>query len=222
MDLYDVMRTTAAVRDFTEQDVSDEQLYNIIENARFAPSGGNRQGAKIIIVRDTADRERIAELTLPAAKRYLGQIMVGESPWNPVYPTSLSEQDIADGPDASSLVQSYLAAPVVLLVCLDLQVIAATDMNLDRIGVVPGASVYPLVWNIMLAARNEGLGGVITTMPIAAEEELKSHFGIPDTHAICAAIPLGRPVKQLTKLKRVAVEEFCVLGRFNGESLSAG
>ena len=59
-----------------------------------------------------------------------------------------------------------LAAPVLLVVCLDLSVVAASDQDLDRIGVISGASVYPFVWNVLLAARNEGYGGVLTTMVV--------------------------------------------------------
>ena len=55
------------------------------------------------------------------------------------------------------------------MVCVDLEVVAALDQNLDRIGVISGASIYPLVWNILLAARNEGYGGTITTMAVAEE-----------------------------------------------------
>ena len=57
-----------------------------------------------------------------------------------------------------------LDAAVVLAVFVNLEVVAAVDQDLDRIGLISGASVYPLVWNILLAARNEGYGGTITTM----------------------------------------------------------
>ena len=66
--------------------------------------------------------------------------------------------------------------------------VAAIDQNLDRIGVIPGASVYPFVWNILLAARNEGYGGVLTTMAVAEEPRVKELLGIPDDYAIAAAV----------------------------------
>ena len=52
MELYDVMRTTFAARDFTDDELPDETLYRILDNARFAPSGGNRQGGRVIVVKD--------------------------------------------------------------------------------------------------------------------------------------------------------------------------
>ncbi len=72
---------------------------------------------------------------------------------------------------------------------------AAFDQDLDRIGVIPGASVYPFVWNILLAARNEGFGGVLTTVAVAEEPRVKELLGIPDDYAIAALLPIGKPVK---------------------------
>ena len=80
MELYDVMRTTAAVREFTDDPLPDEVLHAILENARFAPSGGNRQGAQLVVVRDPATRERLVEATVPVARRYHAQRAAGDKP----------------------------------------------------------------------------------------------------------------------------------------------
>ncbi len=56
MELYDVMRTTFAAREFTGDPVPDEALFKILDRARFAPSGGNRQGWRVIVVRDPATK----------------------------------------------------------------------------------------------------------------------------------------------------------------------
>ena len=103
---------------------------------------------------------------------------------------------------------------------IDLGVVAATDQDLDRIAVVPGASVYPLVWNVLLAARDEGYGGVPTTMVIAEEPRAKELLGIPDQYALAAFVPLGKPVRQVTKLKRRSVDEFVTLERFDGPAFT--
>ena len=68
MELYDVMRTTFAVREFTDDPLPDPVLYRILDNARFAPSGGNRQGTHIVAVRDAALRERLGDLNVPGAR----------------------------------------------------------------------------------------------------------------------------------------------------------
>jgi len=77
MELYDVMRTTFACREFTGEPVPDDVLNRIIDNARFAPSGGNRQGWRIINVTDTAKKERLAQLSLTTATRHLLQMQAG-------------------------------------------------------------------------------------------------------------------------------------------------
>jgi nitroreductase len=175
MDLSDVMRTTAAVREYTNDPLPDEALERILDNARFAPSGGNRQGTHVVVVRDPQTRDRLAELAIPGARRYIAQLRNGEGPWNPLQPCGVDAQTIAavDVPSGSPLRN----APVVLVVCIDLAVVAAFDQDLDRIGVIAGASVYPFVWNILLAARNEGYGGVLTTAAVAEETACQGATG---------------------------------------------
>ena len=217
MELYDVMRTTGAAREYTDDPLPDEVLERILDNARFAPSGGNRQGVRVIVVRDPKTRDRIAELPITAARRYIAQLRNGEGPWNPLQPPGVDAATIAavEVPPDSPLRD----APVVLVVCVDLGVVAAFDQDLDRIGVIPGASVYPLVWNILLSARNEGYGGVLTTAAVAEEPRLKELLGIHDTYAVAALLPLGKPVKQFKKLTRRPVAELATRERFDGEPL---
>ena len=217
MELYDVMRTTSAVREYTGDALPDEILERILDNARFAPSGGNRQGNHVIVVRDPKTREDLIDCAIPGAKRYIAQIRNGEAPWNPLHPCGVDAQtiDAVEVPRQSPLRN----AEVVLVVCVDLGVVAAFDQELDRIGLISGASVYPFVWNILLAARNEGFGGVLTTAAVAQEPRVKELLGIPDHFAVAALLPIGKPVKQVSKLTRKPVGEFVTKERFDGESL---
>lgn len=219
MELSDVLRTTAAVRQFTDEEVDDAQLHRVLDLARFAPSGGNRQGAHITVVRDRATRERLVELNTPAAKRYAAQVAAGENPWNTVVPSAVTAEQVAATPVPELFVRPVLEAPVVLVVSVDLAVVAATDSGLDRVGIVGGGSVFPLAWNILLAAREEGLGGTFTTMAVAEEAGVKELLGLPDSHAVATVIPLGHPVKQVTRLRRTPVEDFVTLERYDGEPL---
>jgi nitroreductase len=216
MELYDVMRTTFAAREFTDDPLPDEVLGRIFDNARFAPSGGNRQGAHIVVVRDEGVRRRLAELGVPAARRYFAQLTAGESPWNPIHSSGVP-QDVIDKTDIpETFTAPLINAPVVLVVCVDLGVVAALDQELDRVGIASGASVYPLVWNILLAARSEGYGGTLTTMAIPQEEQIRELLGIPDTQAVAAIVPLGKPARQLMRLRRQPVAEFVTRERFDG------
>lgn len=219
MELYDVMRTTFAAREFTGDPLPDGTLFTILDHARFAPSGGNRQGWRVLVVRDRATREALAALTVPAARRYVAQVQAGESPWNTIVPTAVDAATIERTAVPARLTEPFLRAAVVLVVCVDLKVVASADQYLDRVGVISGASVYPFVWNILLAARQEGFGGTITTLAVAQEPALRQLLGIPGHVAVCAIVPLGRPVRQLTRLKRKAVPEFTTLERWDGPPL---
>jgi nitroreductase len=216
MELYDVMRTTFAVREFTDDPLPDPVLYRILDNARYAPSGGNRQGTHVTVVRDATVRQRLGELNITGARRYFAQMAAGEKPWNPIAPTVVPAQTIADTAVPDEFTAPFRRASVVLVVTLDLAYVAAMDQDLDRIGVVSGASVYPLVWNILLGARNEGYGGTLTTMAVPEETQIRGLLGIPDTHAVAALVPLGKPVRQLSKLRRRPVEDFTSRDRFDG------
>lgn len=220
MDLFEIMRTTFSAREYTEEPLPDRIIYRILDNARFAPSGGNRQGWKVIIVRNKESKEKIAELAIPGAKRYAAQRIAGENPWNTIDTSKVTKEMIDKTPPSPKLHMTYVDAPVVLIICVDLRVVASMDLYLNRIGVVSGASIYPFVWNILLAARNEGYGGRITTIPITQEDNLQDYFGIPGHYAIAAIIPMGKPVKILKKLTRKPVEEFTVLENWNGEVLT--
>jgi nitroreductase len=219
MDLYDVMRTTAAVREFADAPLPDKVLHTILDNARFAPSGGNRQGSQIVVVRDSATRERLVEITEPGARRYHAQRAAGETPWSAYTPSGVTDEHVAQTEVPAMVTDPIRTAPVILVVCVDLRTVAALDQHLDRIGIVGGASVYPLVWNILLAARNEGFGGTITTMAIAEEPALKELLGIPEPYAVAAVVPLGKPVKQLTRLTRAGVDELTHVEHWGGGPL---
>ena len=219
MELYEVMRTTFAAREFTDAPVSDEVIAGILENARFAPSGGNRQGWKVLVVREEASRVKLGELIKPQMQRYVAQVKAGEAPLNTINPSQVSDAEIAQTQVPQTMLDNLTGAPVILLVFVDLSVVASFDSGLDRVGVISGASIYPFVWNILLAARSEGLGGTLTTFVAGAEPQLKDYFGVPDEMAFAAMIPLGQPVKQLTKLKRKPIADFVTKERWDGENL---
>lgn len=220
MELYDVMRTTFAARQFTTDPLPDDTLVKILEHARFAPSGGNRQGWRVIVVRDPATKEALAALSAPAAKRYAAQVQAGENPWNTIDPTSVDAATIERTAPPAVLTEPFLRAPVVLVVCVDLKVVASMDQDLARVGIISGASIYPFAWNILLAARHEGFAGTITTLAAAQEPRLQERLGLPRHVAVCAVMPLGRPVKPLTRLRRKPVAEFAMRERWGGAPLS--
>lgn len=210
------IRTTFAAREFTDDPVTDEALYEILDTARFAPSGGNRQGGHVTIVRDADVKRRIADLSRPGARRYLAQRAAGEMPWNTVDPTTVTDEDLAATRGVGEFVAPLVAAPVLLVISVDLAVIASTDKDLDRVGVISGGSIYPLAWNILTTARSRGFGGTFTTMATAEEPAVRDLLKIPSGHAVAAVIPLGRPARMLTRLRRNAVEDFVTRDAYDG------
>ena len=221
MDLYDVMHTTFAAREFTDEPVPDSVIRTILDNARFAPSGGNRQGWKVIVVREQATRDALVSLIEPTMQRYMAQVGAGESPWNTIKETELSEEQIAATAVPGEFIHKLTHAPVVLFVFVDLACVASFDRHLDRVGVISGGSIYPFVWNILLAARNEGYGGTPTTFIAANEKSLQTLLGVPEQMAFAAMIPLGEPVKPLTRHRRKPVDEFAMLERWDGPALGS-
>ena len=131
-------------------------------------------------------------------------------------PTQVSEETIAATEAPATLVNTFRGADVVLVFIVDLKVVASVDQYLDRVGVISGASIYPFAWNVLLGIRQAGFGGTITTLAVAREPDVQALLNIPQHFAVAAVVPIGKPVKQLTKLKRRSVEEIAVHEHFDG------
>ena len=230
MDLNDTLRTTCAVREFLPDPVDDAVLYRLLDTARFAPSGGNRQGWRIIVVDDTEKRRALRDIYLTGWYEYLAMGSAGLVPWAPVTDRAAEAAALAHAPEfaqaASERPPGFAEAldtmPVILLVLADLTALAAVDRDLPRYTLVGGASIYPFVWSLLLAARAEDLGGVMTTMPVLREDDVRQLFDIPEHLAVAACVVLGRPVSAPRRLRRQTVEEFTWRDRFEGSPFSAG
>mgnify|MGYP001216140028 CR=1 FL=1 len=216
MELTDALRTTGAVRAFADEPVADATLHAILDTARFAPSGGNRQPWRVAIVRDLDTRREMASLMRTVWEEYVGANATGVTAF--AFGRSIDAPPIAA---PNPLLDAIDTIPVVLAVAADLRSIAMMDGNLDRPPVTGGASIYPFCWSILLAAREHGLGGVLTTFLSRAEPTIAPRLALPDDHALVATIFLGRPVHQNTKLRREPVNSFATIDRFDGDSFDA-
>lgn len=214
MDLRQAIRTTGSVREFTDQPVDDGVLAGVLDDARYAPSGGNRQPWKVAVVRDLAIRHALADLMRPVWNEYVAASRAGQVPFNAIAYTPPDDAPAAPNP----LLDRIATIPVVLAVAADQRLIVASDGNLDRMPVVPGASIYPFCWNVLLAARAHGLGGVLTTFLSRAEPQAATTLRLPAGHALAATIFLGYPVYQPTRLTRRPVSEFASVDTFDGPS----
>jgi nitroreductase len=217
MELLEALRSTFSCRDFSDEPVPDAAIARILDTARFAPSGGNRQGWRVVVVRDRGVRERMAEWVKPVMRRYVAHTLAGETPFNALTPSRVDEATVAKTPLPDATWRPLVDAPVVLVIALDLARVTSFDRQLPRPGVVSGASVYPFVWNLLLAARSEGYAGVLTTYLAPAEAEVRRLLALPDSYALAAAVPLGRPQRVLTRLRRNPVDAFARRERWDGE-----
>jgi nitroreductase len=220
MELYEAMRSTFAARHYLDEQIPDEVLFRMLDNARFAPSGGNRQGWRLLVIKNKDIRRQLKGILEPTIKQYKTQAMNGETPFCSIGVSSVTSEAIDKMSPSFPLVDEIEDAPVLLVICVDLSLVTSFDKDLDRVGVISGASIYPFAWNILLAARNEGLGGVLTTFLAHQEEAVKSLLDVPKNYAVAALLGIGKPVKQLTKLKRYPVASFTWLDTFDGEQFA--
>jgi nitroreductase len=233
VDLIETLRTTGAIREFTGDAVDDDVVGRILETARFGPSGGNRQGWRVVLVKDQGARRRLRDLYLDGWYDYLAMMFAGLTPWAPVTDRAAEMQALANAPalrqNAQAQDQSGRGGfaehidevPVLLVLFADLKALAAVDRDFERYTFAGGASIYPFAWNVLLAARAEGLGGVMTTMPIRQEPAVRELFGAPDHYALAAVLALGHPVHQPSRLKRASVASFTTVDRVDGPAFPA-
>lgn len=215
MDVVDALRTTGAVRGFTTDPVGNDVVAAILDDARFAPSGGNQQPWRVAVVNDASIRRQMAALMRPVWEEYAGAQAAGKRAF--AFGRSTGDPPVAV---PNALIDQIESVPVVLAVAADLRKVAIMDGNVPhRPAVVGGASIYPFCWSILLAARARGLGGVLTTFLSRAEAAAAPVLGLPADHALVATIFIGVPTHQNTRLRRHPVSTFATIDRFDGQPL---
>lgn len=221
MELDLAMRTTGAARAFTDAPVDDAMLHRVLERARFAPSGGNRQPWRVVVVKDGELRRKLRDLAQLGWREYYAFVEAGEVPFAPG-PDGLPNSSDIDldaaraTPRPSGFVDDLDEAPALLVIGAHLPSLAVLDAGFERQSIIGGGSVYPFVQNLMLSARNEGLGGVMTTFLVREEDAARQLLGFPPEIAVAAVVALGVPEKFPHRLKRRPVEEFAFIDRLGG------
>jgi len=229
MELTEALRTTGAVREFTDEPVDDAAIHRLLDTARFAPNGGNRQAWRVVVVQDPVLRRAIRDVYLPGWYEYLAQVSAGLTPWAVVTDRELERQAVGSAGEIAAaaaagpggFAEHFDEVPVMLVLLADFTRLATVDRDADHYTLVGGASIYPFAWSILLAARSEGLAGVMTTMVVRDEAAVKELLAVPDTHTVAGVLALGHPVRRPTRLRRGPVEEFATVDRFDGLPLAA-
>jgi nitroreductase len=163
-----------AIRHFNTQPVSDEAVETILNAAIRAPSGGNRQPWRFLVIRDAAIKRQLGQWYLAAWQAAIASMETITQPYR----------------YGAELAQQMATVPVLILACIDHGPAGTGPGPVTR-----GASIYPAVQNLLLAARALGLGTVLTTLHTQYEREIKTLLRIPDTVATAALIPVGYPAE---------------------------
>ncbi len=212
--LYPVMRCAPSTRRFRSDAVPREVLERVLDNARFAPSGGNRQGWRVIVINDGDIRRRLRELYAEPWDRYMVQTG-GRAALEAGTESGLSPARLRSLRAADDYAHHFDEVPVHLVICVELEALAITDAELDRPSIVGGASVYPFVQNILLGLREEGLGASFTTLLVPAEAQVCELLAIPEGVAIAGHIAVGyREDPWPRRLSRNPVSEFTFAERY--------
>jgi len=192
-DFFDVVHTQRATRSFLADDVDDETVARVLTAATHAPSAENSQPFVFVVVRDPNLRKAIGELT---ARLWEGGARAYEE--QRLSPALLAEVE-------EGAMGGIAAAPVLIVVCGDTRLALPQTM---------GASVFPAVQNLLLAAHALGLGSTLTTLPVVAVDELSERLGLPAEVIPVAVVPLGHAYTPLGPPRRRPLSEKAHLDRY--------
>jgi len=190
MGLYEAMSTLRAVRRLRPGPIGAGVLHRVLEAATWAPTGGNVQPWRVIVVKDTAKRAALGKLYAERWAHYSAghRRMIADAP---AEAKAAAEKMLSAG---DYLAAHFGAAPVTAVFCFNPVHMAITDAKLGRVSVVGGASIYTAVENFLLACRAEGLGCTLTTLLCEVEAEVRELLAIPEPWGTACAVPIGWPL----------------------------
>jgi nitroreductase len=191
--LFEIMSTTRSMRRLKPDPVPDPLIGKILEAGVSAPSGGNMQRWRFLVIRDAKVKQMVGAYYKRAwdeavAPRYrAGQPAPGTS-----------RESFLRMLDAAQYLADHIhEAPVWIVPCLE-------GANSTR---TAGSSVYPAVQNMLLAARALGLGATLTTLYLNFEKEVEAAFGLPPEVHSYALLPIGHPIGRFGPVRRVPLAD---------------
>ena len=200
--LLEGIMTTRALRRYTDEPVSDDDVLTILRAAQQGPSGGNIQPWQFIVATDPRVRARLGEIYRLSYDRYETAMIALAPPRRPEDEPSWQRTMAA----SRHLAEHLGEAPVIISVAMaDISMDIVDDEGVMDVG-TPYASVYPAVQNLMLAARSLGLGSALTTVFRIRHDEVREALGVPDRYQVVAMIPIGHPVGSFGRARRRPVE----------------
>ncbi|WP_394621128.1 nitroreductase family protein [Lentzea sp. JNUCC 0626] len=201
MDALEAIMTTRAIRRFTDEPVSDDAVWTCLRAAQQAPSGGNVQPTRYLVVTDPEVRAEVGKLYRRAFTKY----------------TEIAPplKDDAVGTrvrqSANHLADTLASVPVIVFFLMPRLPSLVEGIDIGPVH----ASVYPAVQNFCLAARALGLGTTLTTVIRVHQAETLELLGVPDKWEIAAMVPLGHPAEKFSVAKRRDVSRLTSFNRWS-------
>jgi nitroreductase len=191
---FDVVLRQRACREFAPDPVPDEHIARMLDAAVHAPSAENAQPWVFVVVRDADLRRRIADLT-----RRLWDLGAGQHSLPRLAAGLFAEVD-------GAIRSGFGGAPVLLIV--------AGDGRDPTTRATLGASVFPAVQNLLLAANALGYGSTLTTLTTVAAAELRTVVELPEGMEPMAVVPIGLPARSLGPPRRVPAVDRTFVDRY--------
>ncbi len=189
-DLYSTMSTLRAVRRLRPDPIPPDVLERVLQAACWAPTGGNTQPWRVVVVLDPVVKAKLQELYEPEWNRYAEAAAIRRAG----LPEEVKAKQARSRAAGDYLAAHLAEAPAILVFCANIPLMAITDEDLDRVSLVGGASIYPAVQNVLLACVAEGLGCTLTTLHCFREAEVMELLGIPGEWGTAAMVPIGYPI----------------------------
>jgi nitroreductase len=182
-DFFEVIGTQRAMRRLKTDPVPEDLIKSMIWAATRAPSGGNRQPWRFLVVTDPEKKAKLKEWYRPQWYRLM------ESGYG--RPEGMTDEQAASNErvmkSATYLADHLDEAPVIIFPAI------FRDPGSANQNIIAGSSIYPAVQNLMLAARALGLGTTLTTLHRAHHDDVRELLGVPETVELVAMIPVGWP-----------------------------
>jgi nitroreductase len=192
-DLFEIIRTTRSMRRLKPDPVPNELIRKILEAGVCAPSGGNMQRWRFLVIKDPAIKQTVGGFYKRAFdERIAQQYRAGEPA-----PGMIRERFLRLLDAAAYLAAHIHEAPVWIVACWEGDTPARTS----------GSSIYPAVQNMLLAARALGLGATLTTVYLQFEKEAEAALGLPPNVHSYALLPIGYPMGRFGQVRRVPLAE---------------
>ena len=196
-DVFEVIHTMRAMRRLKPDPVPDELIRKILLAGQAAPSGGNTQRWRFLVIKDTEIKKKVQVYYKRAFDEVVGPRYLN----SPAPPGQSAESHRRTRAANEYLTDHYHEAPVWIVACLE-----GDTPNRSS-----GSSVYPAVENMLIAARALGLGSTLTTRHLQYEKETEAAMGIPPGWHSYAILPIGYPMGRFGPVGRGPLAEVVYL-----------